>query len=268
MFFRLISIEWTRLSRRAVLWVTLIACLLYSWLGVQNYYSLTGSMLRDGTEKMPGLAFDIATSLDVLLLVSLPLIIIMAGLVFGGDYSQRTNHNWLMRVSRSNSLLAKFVLLAGSTLLVHALVVVLAGVTGWYYKTYAFHATGFLNVNWVATISAIGYMTLVLLPYIALMALIIVATRSTFAGIVIGLGVTQFVEMMFTVLTLNVGWGRWAPRNLYFSATYLLNAIGDRFVETPPNLLAPVPTFITAAIYTLILLSLAIWLYRRQDIGG
>src|SRR5690606_41093940 len=57
----------------------------------------------------------------------------------------------------------------------------------------------------------------------------------------------------------------WLIRNLYFSATYLLNSIGNKAVDLPSNLFQPMPAFITVAIYTLTFLWLAIWLYRRQD---
>lgn len=133
MFFRLLSIEWTRLTRRTVLWLTLAASLYYVWAAVENYYRLTSVKLLDGTEKMPGLAFDLANGLDGLYPFLMPFVVIMAALVFGNDYSQRTNRHWLMRASRSNSLLTKFILLTGATALVQALAVVtaesLAGIT-------------------------------------------------------------------------------------------------------------------------------------------
>jgi hypothetical protein len=56
--------------------------------------------------------------------------------------------------------------------------------------------------------------------------------------------------------------------NLHFSASFLLNGIGNRIPDLPNNILAPAPALVTAALYTLILLALAIWLYRRQDVGG
>ncbi|GIK10488.1 MAG: hypothetical protein JETCAE02_03020 [Anaerolineaceae bacterium] len=270
MFFRLLSIEWTRLTRRTVLWLTLAASLYYVWAAVENYYRLTSVKLLDGTEKMPGLAFDLANGLDGLYPFLMPFVVIMAALVFGNDYSQRTNRHWLMHASRSNSLLTKFILLTGATALVQALAVVTAGITGWHYKTQVFHfaLAEFLNVNWEATLAAVGYMTLVLTPYIALTALIAVLTRSAFASVVIGLGYTQFIEIVFTSIAYGENWTRWALRNLGFSATYLLNSIGNRVVEPPPHVFSPTSAFVVAGVYAAIFLSLAVWLYRRQDIGG
>jgi hypothetical protein len=106
------------------------------------------------------------------------------------------------------------------------------------------------------------------LPYAAFTLLVTVVTRSTFAGAALGLGYTQFAEFLLTGLFYGADWSKWMMRNLYLSATFLLNSIGSKAVETPSALLHPVPAFVTAAVYTLIFLSLALWLYRRQDLGG
>lgn len=66
----------------------------------------------------------------------------------------------------------------------------------------------------------------------------------------------------------GAGWAKWLLRNLYFSATFLLNSIGNKTISPPAELLSPNLAFVMAALYTLIFLSLAAWLYRRQDLGG
>lgn len=268
MFLRLFSIEWTRLTRRTLLWVTFIACALFIWLSLENFYSMNRTQLTNGGLKMPGISFDLANSLDQLLLIALPFLVIMVSMMLGNDYSQRTNQHWLMRASRSSNLLAKFSLLALVTFLLQILALAVGAGTGWYFKTFTYQAYTVANVNWIAAITAVFYMTLVTLPYVAFMLLITVATRSTFAGIAIGLGYTQFIEILLTSIFYSAGWTKWMMRNLYFSATFLLNSIGNKTVGIPAQLLDPVPAFVTAAIYTLTFLSLAIWLYRRQDVGG
>ena len=268
MFLKLFSIEWSRLTRRTLLWVTFIACALFIWLSLENFYTLNRPQLLDGSLKMPGVSFDLANSLDQLLLIALPFLVIMTSLMLGNDYSQRTNQHWLMRASRPSSLLAKFGLLALVTVLLQTLTLIVGAATGWYFKTFTYQAYTMINVNWLAVLAAVFYMTLVTLPYITFMLLVTVITRSAFAGIAIGLGYTQFIEILLTGVFSGASWTKWMMRNLYFSATYLLNSIGNNTVDIPSHLLHPVPAFVTAAVYTLIFLSLAAWLYRRQDIGG
>ncbi len=268
MFLKLLSIEWTRLTRRSVLWVTLLGCSLFIWLMLENFYNRNRTQLRDGTIKMPGASFDFANSLDQLLLIALPFLVILAALMLGNDYSQRTNRHWLTRASRPSSLLAKFSLLVLVTFLLHVLTLLVAGMTGWYYKTFLFEAYTLSNINWPAMVAAAFYMTLVTLPYISLMLLITVATRSAFAGIVIGLGYTQLIELLLSSLSYGADWAKWMIRNLYLSATYLLNSIGNRTMDTPSHLLDSGAALGMAAVYTLIFLFLAVRLYRRQDLGG
>lgn len=268
MFLKLFSIEWTRLTRRTLFWFTLVVCSIFIWLSLENFYDVNRIQLLDGSLKLPGVPFDLANSLDQLLLVALPFIILIAAMMLGNDYSQRTNQHWLMRSSRTSSLLAKFSLLVVLIFLLQLITLLVGGLTGWYFKTFTYDVYSIANVNWLAVFSATLYMTLVTLPYAALMLLITVVTRSAFASIAIGLGYTQFIEFLTTGIFYGAGWSKWMMRNLYFSATFLLNSIGNKTVDIPSHLLQPVPAFVTAAIYTLIFLSLAIWLYRRQDVGG
>jgi hypothetical protein len=268
MFLKLFSIEWTRLTRRTLFWFTLVVCSLFIWLSLENFYTLNRVQILDGSLKLPGVPFDLANSLDQLLIVALPFLILIAAMMLGNDYSQRTNQHWLMRSSRTSSLLAKFSLLVVLIFLLQWITLFVGGLTGWYFKTFTYSAYSLANVNWAAVLSATLYMTLVTLPYAAFMLLITVVTRSAFASIAIGLGYTQFIEFLTTGIFYGSSWTKWMIRNLYYSATYQLNSIGNKNVEIPSHLFHPVPAFVTAAVYTLTFLSLAIWLYRRQDIGG
>lgn len=268
MFLRLFSLEWTRLTRRSILWLAFVCCSLFIWLSLQNFYKTNRLSLLDGSLNMPGASFDLANSLDQLLLPALPFLIIMTALVLGNDYSQRTNQHWLMRVSRPSSLLAKFCLLALVVFGLQISTLLVGGLTGWYYKTFSYGAYTLQNVNWMAVLSAAFYMTLVTLPYVALMLLITVATRSAFAGIAIGLGYTQFIELLLSSILYGTSGAEWMMRNLYLSATFLLNSIGNKTVSPPAELLSPPVAIAVAVIYSLVFLMLAVSLYRRQDLGG
>jgi len=51
------------------------------------------------------------------------------------------------------------------------------------------------------------------------------------------------------------------------SAIFLLNSIRNRATKLPGSILSPELASVTSAAYTSILCLLAIWLYRRQDVG-
>lgn len=267
MFFRLLSIEWTRLSRRALLWVTLGVTTLYMSLALTNFYKTNQTELLDGTLKMPGMSFDLANALDQLTLV-IPLLVIIAGNLLGDDYSQRTSQHWLRRAPRQSSLLAKFTVLMILTFFIQMLTLIIGWLVGYYYKTYVYHVPDINNVNWLATLAAPFYMTLVNLPYLALTLLITVAVRSTFFSILLGLGYTQILEFMLAGIFYGASWTKWLFTSVHFSASFLLNDIGNRVPKLPEHILTPEPALVVAALYTLLLMTLAIWLYRRQDVGG
>ncbi|HEX2995417.1 MAG TPA: ABC transporter permease [Anaerolineales bacterium] len=267
MFFKLLSIEWMRLSRRALLWVTLGVTTLYMSLALANFYKASRVELLDGTLKMPGMAFDLANALDQLTIV-IPLLVIIVGNLMGNDYSQRTNQHWLRRAPRHSSLLAKFTILTALTFFIQVLTLVIGWAVGYYYKTYIYHVPDVNNVNWLATLAAPFYMTLVNLPYLALTLLITVVVRSTFFSIVLGLGYTQILEMMLAGIFYGKPWTKWLFTNLHFSASFLLNDIGSHIPKLPEHILAPAPALLAAALYTLAFMVLAVWFYRRQDVGG
>lgn len=267
MFLKLLSIEWTRLSRRAMLWVMLALCAVYMTMSLANFYQTSQTELLDGTLKIPGMSFDLANALDQLLIL-IPFLVIITGNLMGNDYSQRTNQHWLMRVPRHTSLLAKFAILVAVTLLFQVLTLFIGWVIGFYFKTFVYHVSNVNNLNGLATLAAPFYMTLVNLPYLALTLLLVVGVRSTFFSVALGLGYTQILELLLTGIFYGQSWTKWLMTNLYFSASFLLNSIGNRAADLPTHLLAPTPALVTAAVYTLIFLSLAIWFYRRQDVGG
>lgn len=267
MFLNLLSIERIRLTRRPVLWLSLLACTLYIGLSISNFYASNANEFASGRLEFPGLAFDFANALDQLK-IAVPFLIILAGILMGGDYTQRTNQHWLMRASRQSSLLAKFAVLAGAAVAVQVLALLAGGAVGLYYKSFVYHVPYLVNVDWPAVLAAPLYMALTSLPYIALTLVLTVALRSAFLSIVVGLGYTVIFEFILLAIFRGAGLTKWLLDNLFFSASFLLNSIGGREVVVPDRLLDPSQALIVSVVYTLILLALAAGLYRRQDLGG
>lgn len=268
MFLRFFSIESIRLTRRALPWFFLAACALYAGLGMSNFYTINRDRLLSGAMTMPGLSFELATSLDQATILVLPLLVILAANQMGNDYTQRTNQHWLMRAPRHTGLLAKFAVLSGYTFAVQVFTLLAGGGVGWYFKTFEYHAFSLANVDPLATLAAPFYMTLAAMPYLALILLITILARSTFAGALIGLALTQFIELLLTSFLHGRLWMMWHPHNLATSLTFLLNSIGNRAVEIPEYLAQPGPAMLGLAGYTVAFLAIAAWLYHRQDVGG
>jgi ABC-type transport system involved in multi-copper enzyme maturation permease subunit len=267
MFINLISIERIRLSRRPILWLSLLICTLYIGLSIGNFYASNPAEFASGRLQIPGMAFDFANALDQLF-IAVPFLIILTGLLVGGDYSQRTNQHWLTRVPRHTSLLAKFAVLAGVAVTVQVLALLAGGGVGLYYKSFVYQTPNLMNVDWTAALAAPLYMALTTLPYIALTLVLAVALRSTFLSIIIGLGYTVIFEFILAGILRGTGWTKWLFTNLFQSASYLLNSIGGREVQVPDWMLDPSQVMVLSAVYTVLFLALAAWLYRRQDLGG
>ena len=267
MFLNLVSIERIRLTRLPALWLSLMACTLYIGLSISNFYASNSTELISGRLEFPGMAFDFANALDQLK-IAVPFLIILTGMLMGGDYTQRTNQHWLMRASRPSSLLARFAVLAGVAVAVQVLALLTGGATGLYYKTFVYRVPNLMNVDWPAVLAAPLYMALTSLPYIALTLVLAVALRSAFLSIVVGLGYTVIFEFILVGIFRGAGPTKWLLDNLFFSASFLLNSIGGRVVMVPDRLLDPSQALIVSAVYTLAFLALAIALYRRQDLGG
>lgn len=268
MWFALVSIEWTRLTRRWLPWVAVALCALFIGLSLHNFYVLSAADFSSGAVKLPGLSFDLATALDQTLVLGAPFIVIFGAALMGDDYTQRTNQHWLLRASRTTSLLAKFAVLAFLILLWNLATLLFGGAFGLGYKLWISGGASVAGVNGLETAWALLYMTLVCLPYGVLTLLLALLTRSTFVSAAIGFGYTLVVENLLGAVFYQSDWIRWLPRSLYLSATYRLNHIGNRVVEVPMTLHEPVTACLLAAGYSVLLLGIAILWYRRQDVGG
>ncbi|HRF48223.1 MAG TPA: hypothetical protein PLC98_11415 [Anaerolineales bacterium] len=268
MLLSLVSIEWIRLMRRWLPWAALLLCTVFSGLSLHNFYVLSAADFASGAVRLPGLSFDLATALDQTLVLGAPFIVVFGAVLIGDDFAQRTNQHWLIRASRTTSLLAKFATLALLILAWNSFTVLAGGAFGLGYKFWLTGAFNLAGVNWLQLLWALFYMTIVCLPYGALALLLALLTRSTFLGAAIGFGYALVVENLVGAVFARVDLVRWLPRSLYLSATYMLNHIGDRTVEVPAVLHQPLFACLVAAAYAVVLLGFAILWYRRQDVGG
>lgn len=268
MVLRLFSIEFTRLFRGWLPWIALGVCVLFTGARAYSLYVWHAPDLHSGALAVPGLSFDLATSLDRVLLAVMPFIVVIGSALMGSDYAQRTHQHWLIRASREQSILAKFALMALVIVLMYAVTLLAGGGFGLALKGYLYGSAAPTGVNVVEALLAPLYLTIAALPYAALMLLLALVTRSTLVSVAIGFIYTVVIEMGARALFADALWIRWLPGSLHLSATYHLNAIGNKVVEVPTSLHDPMTAVAIAAAYTAALLGAAIWIYRRQDLGG
>ncbi len=267
MFFKLFSIEWKRVTRRPIFWLTFVLCGFYIGLGQSNFYTSNQTQLFTGEINMPGLSFDLASSLDVLFTAELPFLLLLTAQMVGADYAQRTNQHWLKHGHRRTSLFAKFSVMAIIVFLMQGVILLVGGGVGFYYKTFVYAQFSWANVNPSAILLSMVVLTVLILPYLGLTMVCSLLTRSTFGGLILGFGLTQFVELLLQSFFYWFSWIKWLPRSLYLSGTYMLNLIGNKQVFPPDNLFYGPWAMVIAAIYALFFLGLAISLYSRQDLG-
>lgn len=268
MLLRLLSIESTRMSRRWLPWIALGLCVAYTGLNQYSFYAANELDILSGVLELPALSFDLANPLNQVLPVVLPFIVIAGAALMGDDFAQHTNQHWLIRAPRSRSILAKFTLLTLLILCLHALTAVAGAALGLALKHHLYGTAGLLGINIAEALWAPVNMTIVMLPYAALMLVLALLTRSTVVSSALGFIYALLVETLVGRYFHDALWVSWLPRNLYLSATFRLNAIANQVVAVPAGAHDPLTAVAIAALYTAFLVALAIWIYRRQDVGG
>ncbi|RMH00603.1 MAG: hypothetical protein D6706_03610 [Chloroflexi bacterium] len=284
MFWQLVVIEEIKLSKRALLWVSVglmaLAILaldltIYSVLQTGN---LPDNMQVESTLSLEGLATwpqGLISSLELAAGSNLGgiLMVVIVGIVAGQAYTWRTLSLWLGRgVSRNMLLLARFV-----ALFVPALLVTLAsllaggGITAVFSQLLLGHIPA---VNWTELLLAFLRTAYTLLPYAAMTFFLAVLTRSTVTAVAGGLSYALLIEGIVVQLLALAG-GIWAKLGQFLPAglTQSLLGMNARLVSvgngslSAPSTLAPQTAVWLIAFYTLGFFLAALFIFRRQDIS-
>jgi len=202
------------------------------------------------------------------------LIIIFVGVVTASEYGWRTYQVWLSRgVPRILLLGSKFISFFLPTLLVVSGALLAGGLISAIFS---------LLINDTLYLSQINFWLLgldlfrtsyTLLPYAAITFLLAVATRSAAAAIggcaAYGLIVENLLGQSLAILPGKISQAaKYLPSNLMQS---ILNASWtppSLMEEAVPGLLSANQAAIGIGIITLVLVSLALWVFSRQDFSG
>ena len=269
MFFKLLSIEATKLYSRMMTWVELI---LFSVMAGGAYLLLNllrpdrpGNLLPDAINHSAIFSLTLGSSFGGLFFV------VLAGAFVAQEFGWGTFSLLLSRgVRRSNLLLAKMLVLLPFVILIVALPFV---VSGWVSAIFTYKVQGSLaalsQVNWILLLEMIGMSALSLLPYGALAFLMAVLSRSSVVAIGITGGFSLIGENILIRLLALFG-NPYSAIIPYLPIGMVYGLISGTGIipSEGMSLLAPLPAALGLGMYTLLFLGIAVWFFRRQDLGS
>lgn len=207
-----------------------------------------------------------------------PLLLAVIGAAVAQEYSWRTMSLWVSHgVPRSTLLLARFAVLALTVLIFTAILLAAIAVMSAFF-------TWRIRGEFDPGVADLGQVVLgilrtsyVLMPYAALTFLAGIITRSVVGAIGSGV-VFQIIIEPVTIEIMSALGGVFHRVRMFlpdFVATSVFNlneAIADYplidAAEDAPQLLAAAPAAALIALYTVLLLGLALWIFRRQDLSA
>jgi ABC-type transport system involved in multi-copper enzyme maturation permease subunit len=287
MFRQFLANENTKNMRRSMLWIELailvallclIQGLLYATLNLNLGQQTVSAQERDQMMQSITWPGSLVTALELVAGSALGgmLLVVMAAAVTAQEYNWRTFHLWLSRgVPRSKLLLAKFVaLLLPAVLIVSVGLLSVAAITA----LFTLQQTGSLplgSIHYGQLCLSLVRTAYSLLPYAALAFLLAIATRSTVVSVAGGLIYALVAEGLLVQL-LNMAGGNFSRVAYYLPAglSGSLTSLNQTLIkgisapaQTGPPGLAPLPAAAGIALWSVFLVGLAVWIFRRQDLA-
>ncbi|MFQ6026955.1 MAG: ABC transporter permease subunit [Dehalococcoidia bacterium] len=249
--------EWFKLQRRWLPWILLVILLIFSQLSVWGN--------RDRLI-LPGSIYLVLGNIHAF---SLLLLAILTASVTGIEYGLGTLRPALARgAGRWQYLAGKFLLLVliiGATLL---FVVLATAISSIVYQIIGGGASSSPNApGWWDATAEFGRAWFSLMPYLALVTLATLLTRSTAAGNAIGLGYYFAEQIVSLILSALFDWFQnVADYLLVRSITDFTSGLSFNFgASEDTGLLRPA---LVLLVYTVALSGVAFWLFNRRDIAG
>jgi ABC-type transport system involved in multi-copper enzyme maturation permease subunit len=289
MFWQMINVEQSKITRRTMLWVELallaigiVVLHLALYGAIQAGESSSEGMPEELVEQMEqslvwpaglGSALDFAAGPNL----GGIMIIVLVGAVVAQEYTWRTLQLWLSQgVPRPLFLAAKFIALLLPVLMIVLVALLFGGLVTALLSQLITGSIAFAEVEWGRVLINTLGTAYTLLPYAGLAFFLAVLSRSTIVAIGGGLAYNLLLEGIAVELLGFVG-GVWAEIGQYLPAglgrgllatnSGLTVEIGGQVAPAVP-LLDPLPAAIGIALYTLVFLGLSILIFRRQDLGG
>ena len=205
------------------------------------------------------------------------LTILLASIIVTQEYTHKTYQLWLGKgISRIKVITSKFIVLLMAVFWVVLIPVVIGGLISAGINLLLYGTIPFSSVNFVQLGLSLLRTILTLLPYITMAIFLAVISRSTIITLGLGLAYALLIEGVFSQLISLIGGLpakiiQFSPNMLAASITQLNTAIARGPLPTKPELELALVDPATASIcilgYSVLFLSLAVIIFRRQDIA-
>jgi ABC-type transport system involved in multi-copper enzyme maturation permease subunit len=289
MLLRMFAIENQKVTRRKMFWVEVaaLAVTVLAMLGlmVAARQMLAADVSGGGNINLEGITQAQAESyltwptsfpfvLPGVYTVGALLAIVLAGAVTAQEYTWRSFQLWLSRgTPRWQVLAAKFAAISVALLLIVGAALLLTAVFSGAASLLLLDSLPAAAVSWPHLLLAFLGVTLSLLPYAALGLLLAVAARSTVVALGGGMAYALLLEPLLVQLMPLLGEG-WAN-----VTGYVPNALGRSLNAGMSNLIAaggaapaieglsPAMAALLLAGYAAVMLTTAVIIFQRQDLG-
>lgn len=261
MFWNMFIAEETKVFKRLMLWIVLAAMSAFFMI-VPVLVEFSGQGGEMSLTRWPQALPEMLNLVGSPKIAGLVMVIVI-GTVVSQDYTWRTIHLWLSHgLSRNTFFGAKFAsLLLPTILLIVVPVVAGAGISA--LLTYL--AAGSLDsagLDYLQVAMGIPLAVYTLLPYAALVFLLALIGRSPLLPIAVGVAVVMVENISSQLLAMSS-----SLSGILQSLPYGLYA-GVNQMSLGPNVavLAPAQAALGIAAYTVAILGVALWHFRRQDL--
>jgi len=207
--------------------------------------------------------------------ISWLLVFVIVASVVAQEYTWRSLHLWVSQgISRSLLLVSKFAMLIVVILLVVIIPIIVNGALSAFFTIQLEGSIDLSSIHYGNFLLGIGAILLSLLPYAALGYLLAVVSKSTFVPI--GAGVAFFF-LENVLVSKQLPLTQYLPCNLVNGLSSIYASIpkisldpiynpNALLMNAPPDLIQPEWAAIGLLLWTLVLLGMALVIFRRQDL--
>jgi ABC-2 type transport system permease protein len=285
---RLISAEFFKLRKRAMTRILLfvlvgIIAVLYLLLLAVSKVAIPaeGPPQVGAIQNLLGLPVALPFALSILSSFGSVLAVILIASSVGNEYNWRTIRTILICSESRFRLLGAKLISAGTFILIGMVVGLAAGfimslittTIGRYAFDFSFATNGYLWDQFLQFWRTFY----VMIPYVLLGFLFAIVGRSAMPGIALGIGVFFLESIVTTFMSLAGGWVAKIPNYLLSANVRAITSlaglpegfsagigVGNTSIQMP----GVIHAFTTLAIYSLVFIAVAFYLFRRRDVTG